>query len=413
MKGGFNLNPLVRNLFILILIIVFIVAFSSSYLSLSMDNLAYVLAIGIDTSDQNDLQVTFQFSTTTSPSEAGSTDKTSTIINSVTASSISTAINLMNGYMGKELNMSHCKTIVFSEELAAEGISEEIYTLINDTQVRPSSNLIISKCSAKTYLEKTSPELENLIAKYYEILTNSSQYTGFIPDSTIGDFFNSLICQTCEPYAILGGLTTESSTNQGDTDTQKNYDIKANETPIQGENHSENFGIATFHNDKLVGELSALETISFLTVNNKVKRFLVSIPDPLNSGNYLDIYLTPKESTTIKVDTSTSSPYIKVKTGFTGRIYSMSNHSKYLEPDVLNTISETCNKYLESTFSDYLYKTSKELKSDINGFGKYALNNFFTTQEFENYNWTENYKNAFFEVKVDTSVKSGMLITET
>lgn len=407
------MNKVIRNLFILVLIIVFIVAFSSSYLSLSMDNLAYVLAIGIDKSDQNLLQVTFQFSTTTSPTESGSTKKTPSIINSVTASSISTAINLMNSYMGKELNMSHCKIIIFSEELASEGISEEIYTLINDTQIRPSANLVISKCSAKTYLEKTSPELENLIAKYYEILTNSSKYTGFMPNSTIGDFFNSLICKTCEPYAILGGLTTESNTSQGDTNTQENYNVKANETPIEGENGSENVGIAAFYEDKLVGELSALETISFLTIRNKIDRFLVSIPDPETPNDYLDIYLMPKGSTTITIDTSTSSPYIKVKTGFTGRIYSMSDNSKYLEPDVLNNISEACNQYLESVFSNYLYKTSKEFKSDINGFGKYALSNFFTTQDFDNYNWLRNYQNSFFEVEVNTSVKSGMLITET
>lgn len=401
------MNKLIRNSFIFILIVVFIAAFSSSYLSLSMDNLAYVLAIGIDKSDKNHLQVTFQFSTTTSPTESGSTKKTPSVINSVTASSISNAINLMNSYMGKELNMSHCKIIIFSEELASDGISKEIYTLINDTQIRPSANLVISKCSAKTYLEKTSPELENLIAKYYEILTNSSKYTGFMPNSTIGDFFNSLICKTCEPCAILGGLATENATNQGD------YNIKANETPIEGENSSENVGIAAFLGDKLVGELTALETISYLTVRNKIDRFLISIPDPENPNNYLDIYLTPKDSTSVDIDTSTSSPYIKVKTGFTGRIYSMSDNSKYLEPDVLDNISEACNQYLETVFSDYLYKTSKEFKSDINGFGKYALGNFFTTQDFDNYDWLRNYQNSFFEVEVDTSVKSGMLITET
>lgn len=407
------MNKLVRNLFILILIVVFILAFSSSYLSLSIDNLAYVLAIGIDKSSQNNLQVTFQFSTTTKATESGSMEKTPSVINSVTASSISSAINLINSYMGKEINLSHCKVIIFSEELASDGISQEIYTLINNTQVRPSSNLIISKCSAKSYLEKTSPELENLISKYYEIFTNSSKYTGFIPNSTIGDFFNALICKTCEPYAILGGLTTENAPKQSNTDVQENYNIKANEASIEGKNGSENIGIAVFNKDRLVGELSALETISFLTIRDKVDRFLISIPDPINSNEYIDIYLTPKGSPSIAIDTATSSPYIKVKIEFTGMIYSMSDNSQYLDSKVLDSISKACNRYLESTFSDYLYKTSKEFKSDINNFGKHALNNFFTTQEYENYDWLQNYKNAFFEVKVDTSVKSGMLLTET
>lgn len=405
------MNKLFRNLFIIILIIVFIVAFSSSYLSLSMDNLAYVLAVGIDKASENstDLQVSFQFSTTSKATESGSTEKAPTIINSVIASSLSSAINLMNSYMGKELNMSHCKVIIFSEQLAEEGISDEIYTLINNTQVRPSSNIIISKCNAKTYIEQTSPELENLISKYYEIFNNSGKYTGFMPDSTIGTFFNNIICTTCEPVAILGGLAKENLSST----TQETFNIKANESSIEGENGSENIGMAVFKGDRLVGELSSLETIAYLTMHNKVDRFLISIPDPEVAGHYLDIYLSPSGSTKVKVDTSTSSPYVKVKTKFTGRIYSMSENSNYLKSEILDAISNTCNQYLESVFSAYLYKTSKEFKSDINGFGKVAQSNFFTTPEYTAYNWHDSFKNSFFDVEIDTSVKSGMLITQT
>lgn len=219
------MNKFVKTLFVLALIILFMIAFSASYLSLSIDNLAYVLAIGIDKSNTNKLRVSFQFSATTTTSETGTIEKTPTFIKSVEASSLSSAINLMNSYMGKELNMSHCKVIVFSEELAFEGISDEIYTLINDTQTRPSANIVVSQCDAKYYIQNTKPELENLISKYYEIFTNSSTYTGFIPNAEIGDFFNSLICKTCMPYAISGNVNS---------------------------NQSENIGLAAFDGDKLV-----------------------------------------------------------------------------------------------------------------------------------------------------------------
>lgn len=407
------MKKLIRNLFIIILIIVFIIAFSSSYLSLSIDNLAYVLVIGIDKGKDNNLEVSFQFSTTTKTTESGSTEKTPTVMDTVTAPSLSTAVNLMDGYMGRELNLSHCKVIIFSEELAQEGISEEIYTLINDTQIRPSANIVISKCDAKFYMEQTSPELENLISKYYETFTNSSKYTGLKPNATIGDFFNAIICKTCEPIAILGGISTEKPENQGNNHIQENYNVKSNQTPIEGENGSENIGIAAFKDDKLVGELCALETTTYLTLRNRVDRFLISIPDPDDVNSYLDIYLYPDGNTNVTVDTSTSSPFIKVKAKFSGRIYSMANNSQYLNPELLKDLSETCNKYLESVFSDFLYRTSKDLKSDINGFGKYALNNFFTTQDYDNYNWCNHYQNAFFEVDIDTSIKSSMLITET
>ena len=406
------MNTIIKNAFILILIIIFIIAFSSSYSSLSIDNLAYVLAIAIDSSDTNKLEVSFQFSTPVS-AESSSNEKPTPIINTVTSSSLSNAINLVNGYLGKQINMSHCKVIIFSEDLAFKGISDEIYTLINDTQVRPSCNLVVSKCSAKYYLEETSPQLENLISKYYEIFANSSKYTGYMPDATIGNFFNNMICKTCEPYAILGGVNEGSKNNSSEVDSQKDYTIKANESSITGENGAENIGVAVFKGSQLVGELNALETIAFLNIKNDLDRFLISVPDPQNDNNYLDIYLTPTRSTNIQIDTSNQTPYIKIKCEFSGRIYSMSENSKYLSPEVLDSISNSCNSYLESIFSDYLYKTTKDFNSDINGLGKCALKNFFTTAQYDDYNWQENYKNSFFDVKVNTSVKSGMLITET
>ena len=70
------------------------------------------------------------------------------------------------------------------------GISNEIYTLTNEPQVRPSTNIVISKNQAKDYLENTESPLENLITKNYQIFPNSSRYTGYIYDATLGDFMD-------------------------------------------------------------------------------------------------------------------------------------------------------------------------------------------------------------------------------
>ena len=42
------MNKIIRNIFIIVSILVFMLGFSSSYTSLSIDNLAYVIALGID-----------------------------------------------------------------------------------------------------------------------------------------------------------------------------------------------------------------------------------------------------------------------------------------------------------------------------------------------------------------------------
>lgn len=409
----FSMKKIIKKITTIIIIILFLVAFSSSYSSLNIANLDYVVAIGFDTSTSNNFCISFQFAKVASVSESGTTEQTPTIINTVEASSLNNAIDLMNTYIGKKLNLSHCKAIVFSEEIATKGISDQIYTLINDTQIRPSANIIVSKCSAQYYIENSKPIFENLITKYYEISPSSSEYTGYTSDSTIGDFFNSIECGTCEPTAILGGLNTKSSDNNSTLNDKKDSSTESNESSISGKRGTENIGVAVFKGDKLIGELNASECLAFLNIRNEVKGFYVTVPDPENSQNNIDIYLTPNENTKISVDIVNGSPYVKVKASYSGRIHSLTSNSRYLDEDVLNNISDACNKYLETVLSDYLYKTSKDFKSDINGIGKFALSKFLTSKDYTNYNWLENYKNAFFNVDVNTSIKSSLLITET
>ena len=407
------MNKIIRRFFIFILVIILFLAFSGSYTSLSIDNIETVVAIGLDTSTTNNLKVSFQFTNSSSVSESGTTEQSPSMVYSIDASSISSAINLMNAYVGKELSFSHCKLIAISEELANTGISDEIYTLINDIQIRPTTNIVISKCTAKVYIENSKPLFENLLTKYYEVFSNSSKYTGFTVNATIGDFFNSLVCKSCEPYAILGGLNSENSSDSSSIESKKDVTGKSNESNIQGELGTENFGIAVFKQGQIVGELNSIETMCFLTTRNNVDGFLISIPDPNSEDEVIDIYLTPTSNTTIKVKLLNGSPYIKLECRFAGRIQSASENTNYLDDNLLDEISSACNSYLESILSDYLYKTAKNFKSDINGFGQEAKKNFLTLEDFEDYNWKEKYKDSFFDVNVNSSIRSSLLLTNT
>lgn len=404
-----------KKTLITIIVIIFIISFSSSYSSLSIDNLAFVVAMGIDASDTKNIRVTFEFVNTPSSSE-GSIQNSKIVIDSVDASSVTNAINIMNAYLAKKLDLSHCKMIVFSEEVAQSGVSNYVYSLMNDVQIRPSSNIVISKCSANYYIQNSAPSLETFVTRYYDIFPKSSKYTGYMTNATIGSFFNSLACDYCNPYAILGGLTVSNAGTSSTSSSQNPDDsnIKSGSSSISGTRNSENIGTAVFKDDKLVGELNAIETICLSILRNEVNTFLVTIPSPEEEENsFLDIYLSPMSNTKIDVSIVNGAPYIKVSGKFFGQIYSMSENSKFLQNDVLTSISTACNHYLESVLSEYLYKTSIEFKSDINGFGRYALLHFKTNQDFSDFNWSANYVNSTFDIKIDTTMDSGFLLTQT
>lgn len=405
------LKKLFKRIFVAILLIILIASFSSSYASLNIDNLAFVIALAIDTGESNKLKVTFQFTNLSSSLENSSSEDTQVVINTIEAPSINMAIQIMNSYMGKKLNLSHCKLIVFSEEVASEGISEYIYTLMNDSQIRPSSNIIVSKCDAKTYLKESFPSLEDLSSQYYEVFAKSNRYSGLVVNSTIGDFFNGLVCEKCSSYAILGGLNTNSDSHY----------------ILNGKRDSENMGIAVFKEDHLVGELNAIETLCFSILRNTVKGFMLGIPilssNDSNSSDYtntqlqsnqvIDIYFQPSKPANIKVSMVNGSPFVEINCNFNGKIHSMNAGSNYLNGNLLSEISESANHYIASTLREYLYKTSLQFNSDINGIGKKVSSSFLTNQELKNINWLDNYKNSIFKVNIDCNVESGFLLTET
>ena len=384
------------KIFIIILIVIFFISFSYSYKALNIENLAFVVALGIDSSDSKEIKVTFQFVNPPSTSE-GTNQESKVFQDTVDCNSIPNAINIMNS---------------FSEEIAKNGISNHIYTLMNDIQVRPTSNIIVTTCSANEYIKNSKPSLETSITRYYDIFPNSGHYTGYVSNASIGNFYNALVCNSCEPYTILGGVSSASSTgSQSNVSTDSN--IKSGSSPISGVRSTENIGMAAFKHDKLVGELDAIETVCFHILKNNINSFIISIPKPEDTGSKIDLLLTPKGDTKIKVDIVNNSPYIKIDGSFNAKIYSMDENDSYLSSNVLNSISNSCNNYLENVLLDYLYKTSIDFKSDINGIGKYALSSFYTNTEFKNYNWVDNYVNSTFKVNINTTVNSGFLLNKT
>ena len=90
------------KLFIFVIILVVLtVAFNDSYTTVNIDNIATVVALGIDSDGNNNLKVSFQFTKPSSVSESGTSQPSSSIIKTVSASSISSAVNLMNNYTRK------------------------------------------------------------------------------------------------------------------------------------------------------------------------------------------------------------------------------------------------------------------------------------------------------------------------
>ena len=145
-------------LFLILTILLF--SLSGCYNEQNIDHLAFVVAIGFDVGENNKLKLSFQISVPGGSSESGgSSQSDSSIVTTIECDSFDSGVNLLNSYLSKESNLAHCKIIVFSEEFAANGISETLFNLMNKVEVRPDCNVLVSRCSAEYFIINSKPVL--------------------------------------------------------------------------------------------------------------------------------------------------------------------------------------------------------------------------------------------------------------
>lgn len=414
-----------RNFLIGLLVLV-IIGFSISNSSAinTIDELAYVVAIGFDIGDNSDLKISFQINMPSSSSSSSSSEGSSSggssseggstsVVNTVECNSFDVGVSLLNSYLSKKVNMTHCKYLIFSEELASQGIGDYIYSLKNNVEIRPTCNILISKCSAQYFLENSKPIIDEVATKYFGLETSSEKNTSYTEAISLKDFFCDLSDTFGSPYAILGSVNGLESDNVGNSNPTLDDDsYVAKESEKSSQNNIENLGLAIFKEDKLVGELSGLETIIHLILCNNFQNATVNIPSPFNDSDYISLYIYSAKSKN-SVNIVNGSPYIKCDVSLKMKLLTSSEESNYMDDENKKLIEEYTNSYFKAHVNDYLYRTSKELNSDVCAFGQYAVSNFLTWNDWSEYDWLNKYPTSFFNFSVNSKLISSYLLMET
>lgn len=307
---------------------------------------------------------------------------------------------------------------------------------MHNTQIRPTTNIIISENTAHNYIKNSVSSLEEVLTKYYDVFPTSSKYTGYTSDVPLGTFYENMLNKNTGTVAIYGkksNVTTEKNnssnldndSNQSSSNKKEGNSLEDDETSIINENNSKDFimennlilngdrgtinvGLAVFKDDKLVGTLSPEETLWYSLLKNEVDKFLVSIDNPYNNNEKIDITLNSLSSVYIDVKVNSDTPKINIKLNLNGKILNNTSQiSIYKENNIIN---DNLKKSLENNILAYLYKTSQEYNSDIECFYKVAKKEFLTIPDLDTYNWEEKYKNTEFKVEFNDDIITNLLV---
>ena len=315
-----------------------------------IDNMAYVIAIGIDKGEEKALKVSFQYAL---PLKADEKEDKTTLLKTIETDSILTAQTIAESEMAKTTELSHLKLVLFSEEIARLGILPFKRDLFESLSLRPDTYIAVCEGKATDTLNKTSSPLEKNPSRYYEEFFMNKE-NAFLKHKAINYLKGNNIFNT--PF-------------------------------IRSDNSFKSSEIAVFKDNKLSFVLNEEETSIYSLLKSKFSDLKFKTKDGIFK---LDCEIPASFS--VKTERV---PKIKISVSLSGEaVYGK---------DYLFTDSKEAEKYLKNELKQQIFKfidKTKEKNCDILSLSSHAKRLFLTDAQYKNYDFLSRYKNAEFDVEI-------------
>ncbi len=394
----------------LLLITVFsVVSVSGCYDSNEIENLAYVIAIGIDKADKESFNLTFQ---TAVPKSIAGGEGESIATKTFKTDNFLSGLKKASGYLERKINLSHTEIIAVSEDIAKAGITAFLNGLQQNIELRPNVNIIVTAEGAQKYIESIKPKLSSSPAKHYNLLFSSYETDFLVKDTQLEDYLYRAKNQSAQPVAIYTAIDKAiSDESKSDEKSKKPNEEEGKKPEEEGKKSSEDEnkaiaikGLAVFKADKMVGKLNEDEAMLFsLMTSTKSKD--IEIVDPLDDKFKVLGNVKKSRLSSTKVILNKGKPKISINLKLNIDVKAVQSDNDYDEPEKAAKLKLAYEQYLNNGIKNLLNKTTKDLKSDIFGFGQQAKRNFITIGAWENANWNDIFVQSEYELLVDVNVR--------
>lgn len=396
--------PYNRNLRTLLLIFLLLPMLSGCWDSKEIDKRANVLAVGIDMASSKEqkqedeithvknkipipnkdmIKLTAQIAVPgripLGP-ETGGKSANPVLVLHVVGHTIDDAFNNLQQEVPNQLFLGHLRIIVLNEKVARKGITEINDFLKRNPQIRRTTNSVISKEKASSYM-KVDPKLERIPSLYLADMIDNLSGLGKFPPSFIGLFW-----------------TIKSSKGQ---DTYLPY------LAIKDKGNIQLNGLAYFKGDQMVGKTSPLEIGDFMSVIG-IKKGGYGSFNIVPGTNQVVMIGTKKRKSRMKVNLKDGKPHIIIEIRYECDIEEKESQKVRLSnTKIINKIEKDFSKSVVKSIRALIRKTQVK-ESDIFGFGehvravkpKYWRKNVKTKE-----NWEKIFKNDLtYEIKVVTHI---------
>lgn len=377
---------------------------------------SYVYSIGMEKGVTDQLRMTVQVPSMKSGAGGGNESgggaevqqQGDIVTITIDCPSFYSGVDMINTFMSRELNYMHTKFMVFSENLAREGIDTYITGFIRGRQVRRQENIIVCEGSASNFLKENQTKVSSSLSKKQQNIMGQSKNTGFFSDVVYGNMLNDSKTPYSQPIAILAAVNDMSKFVEGEGDGDHMFktsgDYYAGELNRNGGSKVEFLGTAVFDGSRMVGKLNGDETRVMSMVRDEFRNGNFAIKDPKKPNTTITMKVSRQKGPSIKVRFEGEKPVIDVKIFLEGDILAIQStidyENKELKPLVEKELSDLVKNQLDKTF-----QKCQGLNCDVFKLGSSVAMHFRTIPEFEEYNWLKRFKDAQINTQISFKIR--------
>jgi spore germination protein KC len=160
----------------------------------------------------------------------------------------------------------------------------------------------------------------------------------------------------------------------------------------------------------MIGKLNGYETKMMMLARGDLKTAIFTIQDPKSPELIVPIELKLARKPKVNIRFEGNVPVITLKLKTNGDILAIQSRINYEDPELTPILEKAMKQHLKANL-DKVIEKCKSMSCDAFYFGRTAVRQFLTIDEWEAYHWNKQFSNAKVITEIDFKVRSteGML----
>lgn len=309
-------------------------------------------------------------------------EDTQVTVRSEKGKTIYEAIKNISLSMPKEIYISHLSVIVFSEDMAKNGLRPALDFLLRDPQSHQNFYIIVAKdTKAKDTLTILTPLADYPSQNITANIKITEKLQGRITNASFNNFVSKILQKGSNP--ISNSIIIVGNEAEGTKKEEQENSVASAYTKLDT--------LGLFKNDKLVGWTTMDESIGINMLLGYVEILYLNLP--CNNDN---LVIT---STSYKVKNNIEKEKITVNINASGMINEVGCSVNLEDPKNIQKYEQKAEEKMKEYINMAIDK-AKSLKTDIFGYGNMIY------KKYPNYfNSIDNWDEVFSNLKIDINVQ--------